>query len=151
MKQKILKPNLGQTCNKYDLNVMVFILVGFFKDLFIILESQATIKHNKNGLSCSFAQQLPEPPKILLPQRTAIRLLEAHVFFYLNSTDVYYLPKADRDRRSALIGYGERSLSNLNDKHSANTPHAYSIPPTINYKKGISFTSGRHVIYLCQF
>ena len=46
------------------------------------------------------------------------------------------------------MGYGERSLTNINEKYSANTPHAYSIPSAINPKKGVSFTSGRHVI-LC--
>ncbi len=66
-------------------------------------------------------------------------------FSSLSSTDVYYLPKPDKDRRSALIGSGERSLLGLNDKFSINTPHAYSIPSSINYKKGVSFTSGRHV------
>jgi hypothetical protein len=57
------------------------------------------------------------------------------------------LPKPDKDRRSALIGCGERSLLGLNDKSAMNTPHAYSIPSSINYKRGISFTSGRHVTF----
>lgn len=59
------------------------------------------------------------------------------------STDLAYLPKVDRDRRSAIIGYGERSL--LSDNFQKIYPHAYNVPSTIEANHGNSFKAGRHV------
>jgi hypothetical protein len=63
-------------------------------------------------------------------------------------TDVYYLPRIDSDRRSALIGYGQRSLAILNEKSSSQIPHAYNMPSSIDNKIGYSFKSGRYVFII---
>lgn len=61
----------------------------------------------------------------------------------LFSTDLSYLPEVDKDRRSAIIGYGERSL--LDNKFQKQYPHAYDLPSTLDKNHGNSFKAGRHV------
>jgi hypothetical protein len=52
----------------------------------------------------------------------------------------------EKDRRSALIGYGQRSLGVVQeDKNYGIIPHAYDIPSTLEKKKGNAFAGGRYV------
>lgn len=46
-------------------------------------------------------------------------------------TDIYYQVSAPPDRRSAIIGYGKRSLGINDDPQLAKQPHAYSVPSSI--------------------
>ena len=58
----------------------------------------------------------------------------------------------ERDRRSALIGYGERSLGEMqHDKFVKQAPSCYNIPSTLENKKGNAFHGGRYVrLFLCR-
>jgi hypothetical protein len=92
-------------------------------------------------------EQFPRPPKILLQQRPALQIRQTQVPSASLRTDAYYLPSFERDRRSALIGYGERSLAQLSqDKDLKQVPHSYNLPSMIEDKRGNAFHGGRYVL-----
>ena len=114
---------------------------------FIILSSEARslyfIGIINEGASCPFLKQFQRKTKIFIQQGIKVWPLQSKVANHLIRTDVSYLPNAVKDRRSAIIGCGSRSL--LGDKFQKIYPHAYDIPSFVDNKHGNSLKAGRHV------
>ena len=86
--------------------------------------------HEKTSSAYSLPQLLSIQTKIFLQQGITFLPLQSFVHHHsINRTDCSYLPGDKKDRRSAIIGYGERAV--FADKFHSNYPHAYSVPSTI--------------------
>ena len=80
----------------------------------------------------------------LLVRQDDLPLTKLSNMLVYGSTEAFYLPPINPEKKSAIMGLGDRS--SLADKNQGKYPHGYSLPSSISVNKGNSLKAGRYVL-----